>query len=105
MDLKEFVSTTLMQIIEGVTDAQAKVADQCINPGLSSLQQIKDLGQVATGNFRGVQTVRFDVALSTSEGTETKGKAGIFIAPITLGTQGQSTASNSSVSRVEFGVP
>jgi hypothetical protein len=105
MDLKEFVSATLTQIVEGVIEAQNKVPGNVVNARMPGRDGIEKLGFSHTGDYRGVQVVKFDVALTTAEGTETKGKAGVFIAPFSLGSQGQSNASSASVSRVQFGVP
>jgi len=52
-----------------------------------------------------VQFVQFDVALTVKEGTGTKGGIGVFAGVISLGSAGQSSAENASVSRVKFLVP
>jgi hypothetical protein len=102
MDLKEFVSATLTQIVDGVIEAQKQVPGERINPRMSSLTEIDKLGLVG---FAGVQMIKFDVALSTSEGATTQAKAGVFVAPIAFGAQGQSIAASGTVSRVQFAVP
>ncbi len=52
-----------------------------------------------------IQLVDFDVALTVKEGTETKGGIGIFVGAFGVGSQGQSSAENASLSRVKFVVP
>jgi hypothetical protein len=52
-----------------------------------------------------IRNVEFDVALTVAEGTGTKGGIGIVAGASALGSTGQSTAQNSSVSRVQFNVP
>ena len=49
--------------------------------------------------------IEFDVAVTTTEGTETKGGIGVFVVAVGLGSQGKSDATNSSSSRIKFSVP
>ncbi len=103
MELQQFVTETLIQIVEGVQDAKADVrsAGGEINPELMSAGKDQ---MVSTSN-RMVQLVDFDVAVTVSEGTGTKGGGGIFVGAFGLGAQGESTAASSSVSRIKFQVP
>ena len=104
MELKDFVSETLVQIIEGVKDAQSKVVDTeggSVNPEYSQTPRphtISRYGKI-------IQDVEFDVALSVSEGTESKGGIGVVAGVFALGSQGQSNAENASFSRIKFHVP
>jgi len=52
-----------------------------------------------------VQKVDFDIAVTIGEKTATKGTIGIVIAAIGLGSQGESSNSKSSESRIRFSVP
>src|ERR1700730_8705593 len=81
MDLQSFVTETLKQIAAGVRQAQ------------------KDQGEGATGSS---QNVDFDVAVTTSEGSDKKGGAGVFVAGVGIGAQGSSSAASSTVSRIKF---
>jgi hypothetical protein len=108
MNLKEFVSGVLTQIIEGVQEAQAGRTPESgqVNPGLSTTQGILQArGHMVSRRGELVQDVEFDVALTTNEGTQTKGGIGVFVGAVGLGSQGQSDQSHSSVSRVKFSVP
>lgn len=102
MDLREFVSQTLGQIIEGVKAAQeaAKAHGAEVNP---PMRRGTESGMTASGKYS--RDVDFDVALTVTEGTGTKGGIGIVAGAFALGSTGQSTAQNSSVSRVQFSVP
>ncbi len=105
MELDEFVAEVLKQIVAGVKKAQDDVAG-CgakVNPSMPSSTGHSGPWDSDTGT--GVQLVDFDVALTTSEGTRTKGGVGILIAGIGLGSQGQSESGISSVSRIRFSVP
>ena len=107
MDLKEFVSQTLMQIIEGVseTQSQAKEFEAEVNPHLNSTHSEMGKQGFLWAGGRAAQIVQFDVALTVVEGKGTKGGIGVFAGAINLGSAGQSQSESSSVSRVKFCVP
>jgi hypothetical protein len=107
-DLKDFVSETLKQLIEGVQDAHsiAKQHNAEVNPTLWG--ETKDLTALGLGKGPGHKTisvVEFDVSLTVVEGTGTKGGIGVVAGIFALGSQGQSKNENTSVSRVKFKVP
>lgn len=107
MDLKEFVAQTLTQIIAGVRDSQASAKEHGaeVNPHLNTSHgEAGKQGFLWSGEAY-AQVVQFDVALTVSEGTGTKGGIGVFAGAVTLGSSGQSKAESSSVSRVKFSVP
>lgn len=107
MDLRDFVSETLTQIVDGVKSSQDKAIESgaMVNPKLStSWEQAGKHGFLKIGDGY-AQIVQFDVALSVTEGTGTKGGIGVFAGAINLGSSGQSNNENSSVSRVKFCVP
>jgi len=107
MDLREFVSETLTQIVEGVKNAQSNATESgaTVNPRLStSHEQAGKQGFLFTGDAY-AQIVQFDVALTVTEGTGSKGGIGVFAGAINLGSSGQSQNESSSVSRVKFSVP
>ena len=56
-------------------------------------------------NGRYATTVMFDVALTITEGTDTKGGIGVVSGIFNIGSSGQSSNENSSISRVSFSVP
>jgi len=96
MELKEFVSGTLVEIIEGVKEAQSKTMDRAkhgtyVNPGCQGANSTRP--------------IEFDVAVTAVEGQKTKGGVGIFVGPVGLGSHGQSEVQNTSLSRIKFTVP
>jgi len=109
MELKNFVTSILTEIIEGVRDAQIldrPAHEGEVNPLLSSSPaEILKQGYLLTRYGEPMHIVKFDVAVTTQEGSGTKGGLGIFVGPIGIGAQGDSTFSNSSVSRIQFEVP
>jgi hypothetical protein len=107
MNLQDFISQALSQIIEGVAAAQ-EAADKrgaTVNPQLTgTTDSLASQGLLWSGDAT-AQVVQFDVALTTTEGTGTKGGIGVFVGAVTLGSSGQSKSESSSVSRVKFAVP
>lgn len=107
MNLKEFVSEALVQIIEGVIDAhdRTKQFGAIVNPIISGSQEHGAKHGFVASTDGAAQMVHFDVALEAKEGTGTKGGIGVVTGIFSLGSSGQSNAENSTVSRVKFGVP
>jgi len=99
MDLQQFVAQTLVQIANGVKNAQehVKSAGGIVNPLRAS-----DQDPIMSPN---TSFIEFDVALTVTEGSDSKGGIGIFVADIGLGAQGRSRSATESVSRIKFKVP
>jgi len=107
MKLSDFVSETLKQLFDGVSVAQeyAKSRGGRVNPdNIHELAGPSTLLQLDSSHRR-ANLIDFDVAVTTSEGTETKGGVGVFVGPVGLGSQGKSAAENLSVSRIKFSIP
>jgi hypothetical protein len=90
MDVKDFVSDTLKQIIDGVVDAQEYAKE-------------KDAVVVPYHDYQ--KNVSFDLAVTVVEGKETSGKAGISVWSIGAGVGGKTESSSSTVSRIKFEIP
>lgn len=97
MDLKAFVSETIVQIISGVEDAIRKAAE------------VSDTGKVNPeyeGSPHGkTQDVEFDVAVTVTERSGREGGAGLKVAVFQAGAKGERATENVAVSRVRFTVP
>lgn len=107
MKLKDFITETLKEIIDGVKGAQQYAAEAggAVNPkGLIYLEGSSGAVQHQETSRIG-QELEFDIEISASEEEKTKGSAGIFISAIGLGLQGQSGAENRSVNRIKFKIP
>ena len=107
MNLRDFISETISQIAEGVKDAQGQhVAHGArVNPRLTTSADLAIKHGLIFSSGSAAQLVQFDVALTTIEGTGTKGGIGVFAGVVSLGSAGQSKTENSSISRVQFVVP
>lgn len=108
MELKEFISQALANIVQGVLAAQQVLGanGKYINPELSTQQGAHEKhGKLVSIQGQLVQTVEFDVAVTATEGTGTKGGIGVVAGVFALGSQGQSSEEISAVSRIKFSVP
>ena len=107
MNLKEFVSETIVQIIEGVIDAndRTKQYGAVVSPNIAGSQEHGAKHGFVASKDGAAQMIHFDVALEAKEGTGTKGGIGVVTGIFSLGSAGQSSAESSTVSRVKFGVP
>jgi len=108
MELKDFISETLIHIVDGVKEAQkhAKENDAKINP--INLQLQKSGNKPIYSDGRGInfaQVIDFDVALTVTDEKKGKSGVGVFVGPIGIGGQIQSDKINSSISRISFSVP
>ena len=99
MELREFVTSTLVQILEGVGDAQDHLVKSgrkgIINPTWGGGEKLYDH----------VQSVSFDVAVTVSDKAGGAANAGIKVMAIDIGAKGSIEAQNSNVSRVSFAIP
>lgn len=115
MDLQTFIKQTLVQIAEGVQSAGSEMRKRggLVNPRNVSIDladgrpeyQFVEENQNDMDYKRTVEVVDFDVAISATEGSETKGGIGIMVGAIGLGSQGKSDAEKSTQSRVRFRIP
>lgn len=108
MELREFVAQALAETIQGVLDAQTALGTngKFVNPQLSTSQGVlQQQGRMLSNQGQIVQTVEFDVAVTASSATGTKGGIGVVAGVFALGSQGQSSAESVAVSRLKFSVP
>ncbi len=110
IELKDFVSKALTQIVEGVQEAQTalKGSGAEINPYMVDMQHsnTKDLCIRMGSKVRvPIIMMKFDVAVQATEGMGTKGGIGIIVGSVSLGTQGRTDKESSSTSRISFEIP
>jgi hypothetical protein len=112
MNLKDFVAQSLREIFEGVTEAQRAVQTLGgkVNPKVQRVFSESQhggtnlaLGWSKTGDL--IHVVEFDVAVTATEGEETKAGIGVVANIFALGTQLKSDQLSSAVSRIQFRVP
>ncbi len=90
MDVKEFLSETMRQVVEGILDAQ---------------EQTKNKGAVVVPHGGSEKVVRFDIAIVVTEGSKTGGIGSLLVCGNGSSVDGKSESSNSIVHRVQFEVP
>lgn len=108
MELKDFVEASLTQILAGTKAAKEKVAETGgdVSPVLWG-QPDHFLKQSILQSDKGqcVHMVEFDVAVTATDGTGTKGGVGVVAGVFNLGSAGESRQESSVVSRLKFKVP
>lgn len=116
MELKDFVSASLTQIIEGVVAAQQAAARHgaFINPqdlnasttlGATKVSGARFARMPAGGPYDNeVQIIQFDVAVTVIETSDRKGEVGVK-SIFAIGGSRESGSSSESASRIKFNVP
>lgn len=100
MNLSEFVSDTLVEIMNGVVSAQA----QWTKGGQKG--HINPVWGGYEAGHKNVREVQFDVAVTVTEADSGGVKGGIKVLGLgEIGAEGQKSHSNSQVSRIAFSVP
>jgi hypothetical protein len=104
MELKDFIKQSLIQITDGVKEAQENIKDSgaYINP--EGFHAGENLRHGYNKEYRHVQKVKMSIAVNVVENSELKGGAGI-ISVISLGLSGKITDVNSTTNRLEFEIP
>lgn len=106
MELKEFVSQSLLQIFEGIQQAQSQLQNSSgkIVPAYPYLKN--DNGTIlSSNNSQPIVLIDFDVSLTTVDASTTKGTFGIFVAAFGGGAQAGSESSNNQFSHLKFSIP
>lgn len=106
MELQTFIEESLKQIVAAVSNAgrASKEHGARLNPQQPQWQYGHGLYfDKTTGAV--LSNVEFDIAVTATDGTKTKGGIGVAIASVVLGSQGESAKSNQQVSRIKFNVP
>ena len=94
MDLQNFITEALKQIIEGVKDAQMYLSDNNISATIHPKKSREDL-----------ETVDFDVAVTSTENITGGISGGIKVASIfSIGGENKTQTSEQNISRIKFKV-
>lgn len=106
MELKTFISETLTQILEGVTESQSKASQTGgrIVPHVQTPREGANL-YGHTNDKLPVIVVDFDVSVFAQEDTGTKGGIGIAIGVLALGSKGESNQQQNSTNKIKFQIP
>lgn len=100
MELKDFVRQTLLDIFEAVQEA-GNVVSQDGNRRGAIVPMWGGLSHASNHE----QTIKFDVAVTASEGTKDQVRGGIKVWGMELGARASHQDQTREVSRVSFSVP
>ena len=107
MELKDFVSITVVQLIDGLNAAieYGKANNAIVNPSghLMFAEGAKFGREIKKGDT--IHIIDFDLSVVTSEGGSTEGGLGVFIAPITLGAKAKQEDVITTENRISFSIP
>ena len=99
MELREFVTSTLVDILDGVAEAHKETKHGEIAPNHNSS------GTAMNSGISNVQTIDFEVSVKADESEGSKGKLRVVAAIIGTNIQGQSSQSSTSVATLNFRIP
>ena len=103
MDIKEFVESAIIQVVEGVNNASLRIIDSGVRIGS---QPSMGSGNIIINTDRELMnSLDFDIAVVAVEKDSTSGGGGIKIAGISLGGSASNENTNHSISRIQFSVP
>jgi hypothetical protein len=107
MDLKDFVSQTLVQIVQGVADAAGPIAalGGFVSPAHSSKIEGSVVGHTTDGTVRWVHAVQFDVAVVAENDASVAGGGGLKVMGLNLGGSASTRDKEQTTSRIQFVVP
>lgn len=114
MELRDFVATALVEIAEAVVRAQEALSPlgAKVNPKIDRLLAEGEncfaafgVTRNADGDLNPVLLVDFDVAVTASEGTKTKGGIGVVTGLVSLGSTGATDKAETAVSHLSFKIP
>ena len=103
MNLQEFITETLKQIIDGVSDAQihAKTKQAYINAPLNV--QGPNLSNIDRHYLPNQQMIEFDIAVTTTDLKIFKVVWG-YCLKLGIGYQGKKGSTDSEISRIKFSI-
>lgn len=104
MELKDFIKTTLEQIVEGVAQAQKSIATSGVNINPSGVNFRKD-GQFNNYDHAMPQEVIFDVGLTETDKKGSSEGIGVFLGSVSLGKKNDAGVETVAITRVHFSVP
>ena len=104
MNVQEFISTTLSQIIHGVDDARHGLPDGTLIAPKTHVTHSRAVTK-GTHDQQQTQDVNFDIAITVVESSEKEGSAGIRVASIGIGGSVGAGSSTEIINRVQFTVP
>ncbi len=104
MELREFVTETLIAIQEGVQEAIHRWTEGQRTGVINPVWNVKDGVTVDWKDYERV--VEFDVAVTATDKAGATGKGGIKVFTVVdVGAEGSTSSERSTVSRIKFSIP
>lgn len=107
MDLKEFTKETLVQIVQGVKEANEQLVQYNANVPKKTIRVSDNNVFVNEDNAQAnAIEIDFDVAVTATETDGTKGGGGIRVAQLLFGgIEASNSTENQFISRVKYTIP
>lgn len=108
MELREFVSASLTQIVQGVADSAVEISrlGGAVSPSFFASSSTNLLGRLKSDGTTPVYAVDFDVAVIASSTTSGEGGAKLQVATIlSIGGKIGGSDKDETTSRIKFSVP
>ena len=99
IDLRDFIAKTMVNICNGVGDAQKTMLEQINNQ------------PIAPANFDGQrvvaleQKITFDISVVASSSKSKSGNGGVNIKVLSIGAEGEKSESKMQTNRIQFSIP
>lgn len=109
MELKQFISTAIVDIIRGVEESRKELGNElakCICPVMNAAYAAQKT-KIEYDSTRGLyyQQIDFDIAVTAESKDNAGGKAGINVLGLTASIGTDANVTNVSVSRIKFSIP
>ena len=106
MELQEFIKQTLIEINQGIIDAQVQTKDSgfLINPK-NIKKKDSNIYEVRNGESATIQEIEFNVVVNVAEGNNSKIAVGAFTGFISGGASKSNQNNNSSQTTIRFSIP
>lgn len=99
MDLRTFIKTALLDVVNGISDAQIATEEGTIVPEVSIAQSWVQMG------ITKIQVIDFEVLVRAEETKGSEAKIGVVAGVFGGGVKGQSSADNSHESKIKLRIP
>jgi len=106
MELKEFITQTLININQGIIDAQEQTKDSGIKINPKNIRK-RDSGNydVYNGNSATIQEIEFNIVVNVAEGNDSKIAVGAFTGLLSGGVSNTNQNNNSTQTTIKFNLP
>ena len=98
MQLREFIQSTLIDVLSAINDAQNELKSTFNNGAINPVWDI-------SGATERIHNLEFDIAVTVGNVKSGETKAGINVLGLDIGGAGNLQFQNSSVSRIKFSIP